>query len=283
MEQMDQIDHADGITTAVVTARPIAIASPGHAFFAATMIGLGLIGVVTHDFTSTWSGVRQSFPAREALVYLCALVSLGSGVGLLWQRTAAAAARVLLGMFCLWTVVFRIPLIVRNPTATGAWWPLGDTAVMAGAAWVLYVSFAGDRDRQRFRFATGDNGLRIARVLYGLGLIPFGIAHFTYLARTVSMVPNWLPWHLAWACFTGGAFIAAGVAMVFGVYSRLAATLSAWEMGLFTLLVWIPIIAAGGADAGQWTEFIGSWAVTAAGWMVADSYRGRPWLAARQR
>lgn len=253
-------------------ARALHIASMGHVAFAAVMIGLGVLGLIMRDFTAVWQPVQRYVPAREVLVYLCAVVSLASGIGLLWRRTATLAARVLLAYLLLWFLVWRVRAVVVAPSV-GSTWSSGQNMVMMAAAWVLFAWFATDWDRQHLGCATGDRGIRIARVLYAVGLIPFGVAHFLYVKETVALVPGWLPWHVAWAYITGVTFIVASVAILIGVYARLAATLSALQMGLFALLVWLPRVAAGSLTPFQWGEVVTTLALTAAAWVVAESYR----------
>jgi uncharacterized membrane protein len=249
---------------------PVLIASWSQVLLSATMIALGILGLIQRDFTPIWEPAPKVEPAHTILIYLSAIVFLICGVGLLWRRAAAVASRVLLGFLLAWLLLWDMPQLAFHP-GIGPTWAACKTAVMVAAAWVLYVWFAGDRDGPRFRFATGAMGLRIARSLYGVALIPFGIAHFTYLERTAAMVPGWLPWHLAWAYFFGCTFIAAGLAIIAGVYARVAAILMVVQLAMFTVLVWVPVMA-GKPSASDWSEFVVSWALTVAAWVVADSY-----------
>jgi uncharacterized membrane protein len=218
--------------------------------FAATCVGFGIASLVDPSFAPFWQPTPNS-----AFVYIFAALSLAAGAGLLWPRTAVTAARVLLANLVIWLLAFRSRDVAHAPGAFGSWDGCAETVVFIAAAWLL----------------TGDRGARVARALYGAAMIMFGVAHFVYARETATLVPSWLPAHLAWAYATGCTFVAAGVAVLAGMRPRLAAALSGLQMALFAVLVWIPIVARGAASAFVWNELGISVALAAAAWIVADS------------
>ncbi|GAB3789814.1 hypothetical protein [Dyella agri] len=253
-------------------------ASVGHAVFAVTLIALGILGLIEGGFTVIWQPVFDHVPAARLLGYLCAAVSLACGLGSFWPRSTSLAARVLFFYAASWMLVFKLPLIAQAPLTEGSYQYCGEMAVVVAGVWVLHAWFATDADGRRLGFAVGDQGLRMARVLYGLALIAFGFSHYAYLNLTAPLIPYWLHAPVFWAYLTGGAYLAAGAAIVFNVLARLAATLSAMMMGLFLLLIWLPMVVAGHISAFHWGETYATWVLTAAAWVVADSYRGVRWL-----
>ncbi|MFI4967332.1 MAG: DoxX family membrane protein [Gammaproteobacteria bacterium] len=258
------------------------IASVGHGVFAAFMIGIGILGLVQPQYAAIWDGIPKALPGRELLPYLCALVALACGLGLLWPRSAGVAARVLLAYLLVWMILFKGRFIVLAPTQEGSYQSAGENAVIVAGAWVLYAWLAVDWDKNRLGFATGDRGVRIARVFYGLALIAFGLSHFFYLQFTAPLIPSWLMWPVFWAYFTGAAYLAAGAAVLSGVLARLAATLAAVQMASFLFLVWLPIFLAGKMTDFNWGEIVVNIGLVAGAWVVVDSYRGQAWLPRRK-
>ena len=246
-------------------------------FFALTMIAIGVMGLVSGAFAPIFAGVPKSLPDRQLLADLSTAVSLACGVGLMVKRTTGAAAFVLFAYLLLWTILFKVPFIIRQPLVEVSYQSCGESAVLTVGAWVLYASSASGT-KGSFGFLRGNFGLHIAYFLYGLALIAFGLSHFAYLDLTEPLVPAWLPAPLFWACLTGGIYLVSGALLVSGFAARLGAALAAVQIALITLLVWGPMVLEGHMSAGRWQETVVSWALTAAAAVIAASFDERAWI-----
>jgi uncharacterized membrane protein len=220
----------------------------GDVAFAIGMICWGLLNLITRDFAAPWQAVPAGTPGRTVLACACGVLMLAAGVGLLIKRTATVSARVLLVYLVLWLLLLKTPALFTAPKAEVVWLGWSEIAVMVAGA----LSLAASDETSR----------RVARYLFGAALIPIGLSHFFYARETASMVPAWLPFHPALVSFTGSAHIAAGLAVLFGVYPRLAATLEAMMITAFTVLVWVP--------PHQWTAVVVSLAIGNGAWAVAS-------------
>src|ERR1700724_2722031 len=248
---------------------------PALTLFAVGMIGLGILAMVYGDFALVWQPVAAWVPGRTALAYASGLVMLIGGSGLLFRFTAKWSIRILFPYLILW-LLLKVPALVVAPQMEAVWLGVGELAVLLAGGWILFATLAGLREGSLLKFATGENGIRIARMLFAVSLIPIGLSHLVYAKETAELVPAWLPYRVGWATLTGAGQIACGLGVRFSIFPRVAAMAEAAMISLFTLLVWGPAILAAPTTRLPWTAFFISWAIASAAWGVAQNIAPKP-------
>jgi len=248
---------------------------PALTLFAIGMIGLGVLALIYGDFALVWQPVAAWVPGRTALAYASGVLMLLGGIGLLFNATVAWSIRILFPYLIIWALL-KVPAVVAAPQIEGVWLGLGELTVLLSGGWVLFARLSGFPEDSPLAFATGERGVRIARIMFAISLIPIGLSHIVYLQGTAEFVPAWLPFRTGWAYLTGAGHIAAGLGVLFSVLPRLAAWAEAGMLSVFTLLVWIPAIVSAPRTRSPWTAFFISWAITAAAWAVAQNIPAKP-------
>jgi uncharacterized membrane protein len=243
---------------------------PALTLFAVGMIGLGILALVYGDFAMVWQPVAPWVPGRTALAYASGVIMLMGGVGLLSRATVAWSVRILFPYLIVW-VLLKVPALFVAPRMEAVWLGVGELAVLLSGGWVLFARLSGLPEESPLTFATGDNGVRIARMLFAVSLLPIGLSHIVYVKETAELVPVWLPYRPGWAYLTGAGQMACGLGVLLSILPRVAAWSEAGMISLFTLLVWAPAIFAAPKERLPWTAFFISWAIASAAWVVAQN------------
>lgn len=160
-------------------------ANLGACVYAIGAILLGLLGLASGDFATTWQHVGPNVPFREVLAYVTAAIELGAGLTLFWPPTARAGAIALTLLYSVFMIVW-VPTYLQNLRNFD---PLGNffeefSLVVAGATLFASLSPAGSFIARRENL--------FAR-LYGLSAISFGVGHIYYMPGLLTWIPGWLP------------------------------------------------------------------------------------------
>jgi uncharacterized membrane protein YphA (DoxX/SURF4 family) len=232
--------------------------------YTAGAIFLGLLGLASGDFATTWQHVGANVPFRQPLAYLTAVIELFAGLALLWRRTARAGALTLTVIYSVFTLVW-VPKALVN---LGNYDPIGNVfeeLSLVAAGLVLFATFspAGSSIARRRPFFV---------LLFGICPISFGIVHIVDMPGLLGWIPGWLPpTKMFWAYATTVGFFGAAVAILSGIMAPLAARLLTAEIVIFELLVWIPNLYGAPHNHFNWSGNAISIALSGASWVVSDS------------
>jgi len=236
----------------------------GQLFFGLAFAIEGALGLSARDFLLNQQPVAQGIPYREQLACVSAAIMLLAGIGMLVPRSARISTLVLTGFTALWVLILHLPRAFAQPENVGFWLGVGEVTTLATGGWLIYCALT----------ARNDKTVHVARILFGVALVPIGLSHIVYLKPAADLIPTWFPLRVPLTALTGVAHMAAGAAIVFGILPRLAATLEAVMESGFTLIVWVSAVVALPTHRQHWVDLFISTALAGAAWAIAESYRG---------
>ena len=246
-------------TLDVIFARRVAVCIYGLG-----VVVLGLTGLFWGDFAVVWQ--PDVAPGHSPLGYALPILPLLAGLAMQWQRTVYLSALVLVGLYALGEIFLDVPRGFAQPSVFVAWYGVFEHLALAAAAAVICAYGAP------LEPATVERLSKISRIVFGICLIYFGLAHHFYLANTLSMVPAWLPpGQTFWAYATAAGHVAAGIALISGIYARPAAMLLAAMFIVFAILVHAPRIISDPHTHLNWGENAVNFALIGSAWVIAAS------------
>ena len=244
----------------------------GLFLFAAGFAGIGVLALIHADFALQWQPVPDMVPFRPQLAIANGIALLICAAALLLPRWRFIGATSLAAMLTIWVLVLHAPRLVGQGSDIVVWLGVAEAAAMLGGA-MLLVCYARPSTNYRPKAYLGRLG-NIGRLAIGLALPIFGFSHFAYAEFTADMVPAWIPAKLFWAYFTGCAHIAAGVAVLSGLWAPLASRLLALMFGSWVVILHIPRVVADPANRAEWTMLFIAISLTASVCLLAAKWRG---------
>ncbi|SRR6266851_28288 len=244
-------------------------------------VAAGIFDLVWGDFDASHQPIQafgDHIPGVKIFAYITAVWMITGGAAILWRRTAKAGAAALAVIYFIFAV-FWLPrfywaphiLGVRIPVYIGVLGGVGTQLIVVVAGVLVYASLATHS-------SLWPRTMVIARWIFGLCSVDFGLVHLTDVKDNAIYVPKWMPLGGEfWTILTGICFVLAGLAILSGILDVLAARLLGLMLLIFSVVRLVPMIFALPHRHDVWGGNAYNLAAVGAAWIVAD------WLATRQQ
>jgi uncharacterized membrane protein len=243
----------------------------GRSLFGISILFFGFQYVYYHEYLGGLPPVPPWSPGGAIGAYAVGVILLLCGAGLFVPRFARTCALIIGALFFSCILFLHLQhaqdVIFSGRERTRALEPLS----LAAAAFVLASLF---RPPVSPKSPVSDNFLRrMGIILFALALPIYGYQHFEYLKFLVTLLPDWIPAHKFLIGFTGTAFIAAGLAILFRVLARTAAIWVGIMLLTFVITLHVPRVAHNLHNADEWSSLFVALAMAGASWIIAEGVK----------
>ncbi|HEY3929887.1 MAG TPA: hypothetical protein VGL89_16065 [Candidatus Koribacter sp.] len=232
----------------------------GRIIFAIAILYFAMV----HVLSALTLGPQPSFPwmpAPKLVLAVIAILLLACGAGIFANRYLQPSCIVLAAFLAVYILSFYIAFIAQDPHDPTRFAGASELASMAAAA--LLLAFPASMSKRAPALT--------ARIVLALAMVNFGAVHFLLPKFIGPLVPSWIPGHLFFTYFLGGAFLAAALSFATGIQVRLAGLLLGIMFLIFFVTVHIPRITHAAHSLDEWTSGVVAFAMIGISWVASES------------
>lgn len=188
----------------------------GRVFYGVSIAVLGIQTVIDHAFPYMLIPPKLSWRPDVLIVpYFFGTLLAVAGLCIIFNKKARLVSLLLRGLLLLVFVFYYLPFqfVVTDFTQLVSWENAEKELDLACGAFIVAGLFGET------------NYSRIAKIVFAITIVCYGIIHFQHAEGVADYVPSWVPARLFWAYFAGAALIASGVGIIFKIRAELAAFL----------------------------------------------------------
>jgi uncharacterized membrane protein len=252
------------------------ILSIGRVLFALGLAGLGVLSLIYRSFALVWQPMPESFPHRELLGIISGSILLGSGTCMLLPRSERWATLVMAVFISSWPALQIVFNLWEKPLSAQMWTTLAETVMLISGGYILFRSKMQDGSETKSDARSVTYVTRTFQLAFAVALPVISISHFAYAFSKPARTPPWIPFYVGVTFLTGLAHTAAGIGIVSRIASRLAANLEAIMIGLFALILHVPLIFLQPTNRLYWTALFIATSCIGASFIVASSIPKAP-------
>lgn len=195
------------------------------------------------DVKAVLPGVPSYMPWRLFIAYFVGIALVAASLSIATKIQVRWSGLLFGIMMFLFVGMLMIPGVLANPKDRFAWTLVFRESAFGGGGWIL----AGSALSQQAQGKSGSKLITVGRALVAIAAMVYGVEHFLHPAGVLGvplpkLTPAWIPGRLLIGYLTGAILLVAGICILLGKNTRMAATYLGTWIVLLVVFIYGPIL-----------------------------------------
>jgi uncharacterized membrane protein YphA (DoxX/SURF4 family) len=237
--------------------------------FVAAVAGLAMISLITSSLPVALIPVSKTAGSKVFIAWLFAIILLTACISIIINKMTTTAAYIIAAVFFFILVAIHLPLLIPDVHNANEWVAFLEILSISCGGFLLAAIVNTDIENTRRNIFILKSAT-IAKFVFALAIVIFGVQHIMYEQFIITLIPAWLPFKQFWAYMVEAAFILTPISILLNIKTRLATFLLGLMFITWVLILHAPRVFNAPKIKAEWTSMFIALAMGGISLMIAS-------------